>query len=297
MTEEPITTPVARETFSSSPTLGKLADALAKAQGAILGAKKDASNPFFHSKYADLAAVWEACRAPLSANGLAVIQLPGRNGAGLYVDTILTHAEGEWISSRLYMTPVQDSPQGIGSAITYARRYGLQAIVGIAPEDDDGNAASGKTDDRHSDKAIDARQQNREEAARTARNAPIETEPRKGGSEAPVTNSTADHIATGPAPSLNVPPILWTGLTVINIEAVAGKTGKRVWTYFKVTFEREDKTQITANTFSEALNQQSLLIAQDPSNKVDVTVKPGKKPDTWELLSLAVVDEIPGIAS
>lgn len=162
MTEEPIIppniTPVTGETFSSSIVIGKLAEALAKAQGAIHGAKKDANNPFFHSKYADLASVWEACREPLSKNGLAIIQLPGSTEAGMFVDTILTHSTGEWISSRLFMTPVQDSPQGIGSAITYARRYGLQAMVGIAPEDDDGNAASNP-------KAIETRQQLREDAA------------------------------------------------------------------------------------------------------------------------------------
>lgn len=128
-----------------SATIGKLAEALCKAQASMNGAVKDSANPFYKSKYADLASVWDACRGPLSSNGLAVIQttVPSANGK-VGVETILAHQSGEWISGLLEMTPVKADPQGVGSAITYARRYGLQAIVGIAPEDDDGNAASGK---------------------------------------------------------------------------------------------------------------------------------------------------------
>ena len=129
--------------FASSETLGALSEALSKAQGEIEGARKDSANPFFRSRYADLASVWDACRAALSKHGLAVIQLPGLNDRGLFVDSILSHASGEWIASRLFITPLKNDPQGIGSAITYARRYGLQALVGIAPEDDDGVAAAG----------------------------------------------------------------------------------------------------------------------------------------------------------
>ena len=157
--------------FQSSLGIGKLTAALAQAQGQIEGAKKESDNPFFHSKYADLASVWEACRKPLADNQLAVIQLPGQNGNGLCVDTILSHSSGEWICSRLLVRPgytnregkfvALEDPQAIGSAITYARRYALQSIVGIAPEDDDGNAASGSG-------AIDRRQQHREESAAQA---------------------------------------------------------------------------------------------------------------------------------
>lgn len=128
-----------------SETLGKLALALSKAQGAMLGAAKGNENPFFHSKYADLASVWDACRKPLSDNELAVIQIvdDADKLGRIVVETTILHSSGEWFAGRIAMKPVKDDPQGIGSAITYARRYGLQAIVGVAPEDDDGNAASG----------------------------------------------------------------------------------------------------------------------------------------------------------
>jgi hypothetical protein len=127
-----------------SEQIGELAKALAVAQGKITGALKDSSNPFFKSRYADLASVWDACRGPLSDNGLAVVQLTESDDAGVYVSTTLAHSSGQWIRSRLRLTPKDSTPQGMGSAITYGRRYALAAIVGVAQVDDDGNAASGR---------------------------------------------------------------------------------------------------------------------------------------------------------
>jgi len=129
-----------------SETIGKLAEALAKAQAVMEGATKGSANPFFKSKYADLGAVWDACRKPLSDNGLSVVQvsefIPEQPDMVCVVTTLM-HASGEWIGGRLAVRPVKQDPQGVGSCITYLRRYSLQSIVGIAPEDDDGNAASG----------------------------------------------------------------------------------------------------------------------------------------------------------
>jgi len=129
-----------------SESIGELAKALAVAQGQISGAKKDSENPFFKSKYADLASVWDACRRPLSENGLSVVQMPRseitENATIIFVDTLLAHSSGEWVLESLSAVPVKDDPQGIGSCITYLRRYALGAVVGVAPEDDDGNAAS-----------------------------------------------------------------------------------------------------------------------------------------------------------
>jgi hypothetical protein len=128
-----------------SESIAKLAEALSKAQGKIKGAAKDTANPFFKSKYADLASVWDACRDQLSAHGLSVIQTTEDSPDGATVITTLSHSSGEWIRGRLTLKPVKNDPQGVGSAITYARRYALAAIVGVAPEDDDGEAASGRT--------------------------------------------------------------------------------------------------------------------------------------------------------
>jgi hypothetical protein len=128
--------------FARSESIAQLSAALSKAQGLILGAKKDAANPFFKSKYADLASVWEAIRGPLSANGLSIMQFPRSTDAGVEVETVLSHESGEWVSESLALPVAKADAQGIGSAITYARRYGLQAVAGVAPEDDDGNAAA-----------------------------------------------------------------------------------------------------------------------------------------------------------
>ena len=131
--------------MTHSDTIGTLAEALSKAQRTMKNAVKDSSNPFFKSKYADLASVSDACREELSANGLAVVQLPTMRDGKMVLEYMLMHSSGEFIGSELEMTPVKSDPQGIGSAITYARRYTLAAITGVATEDDDGNAASATT--------------------------------------------------------------------------------------------------------------------------------------------------------
>lgn len=133
--------------METSENINEISSALAKAQGQIENAIKDSSNPFFKSKYADLTSVWAACRKQLSENGLSVIQSPEESSHGISVVTMLCHSSGQWIRSK-YSMPCDSSkltPQVIGSAITYARRYALSAMVGIAPhDDDDGNEASNK---------------------------------------------------------------------------------------------------------------------------------------------------------
>lgn len=129
--------------LSQSTELDQLATALAIAQGSIQGAVKDRTNPAFKSSYADLASVWDACRAALSANGLSVSQHPGRLEDGsATVTTILLHKSGQHISSVCAALPRDQSPAAVGSVVTYLRRYALAAAVGVAPEDDDGQAAS-----------------------------------------------------------------------------------------------------------------------------------------------------------
>ncbi len=118
-------------------TLGKLAEALAKAQAGMEGAKKDSENPFFHQKYADLASIWDACRKPLSDNGLSVIQTTDNENGKVVIITTLIHSSGEWVRGKLAIKPMKEDPQALGSAITYGRRYALAAIVGVSPEEDD----------------------------------------------------------------------------------------------------------------------------------------------------------------
>lgn len=126
--------------------MDKLFGALAAAQSKIGAAAKDKTNPHFQSKYADLSSIWEACRGALSEQGIAVVQMPGYADGMVTVKTVLCHSSGQSIEGSLSL-PVSGGKMGvtaqtIGSAITYARRYALAAMVGVTPEDDDGNAAS-----------------------------------------------------------------------------------------------------------------------------------------------------------
>lgn len=138
-----------------SDSVAQLAEALAKAQGMITAALKDTEGQVGNQrrKYADLASVWEACRKPLSMYGLSVSQLIGGGADTLWLETYLMHASGEWMCSIFPLPAVgANQMQAAGSAITYARRYSLAAIVGVAPDDgdtpdlgdDDGEAAKGQ---------------------------------------------------------------------------------------------------------------------------------------------------------
>lgn len=193
--------------FYCSPTIGKIGAALAKAQGDMLPLYKDSDNPFFHSRYADLAACVAASRKALTDNGIAVYQ-----GSDLIYDddkgidwgsaivrkalkdnnvdpdklvgmpqfiykvsthSILIHTSGEWLRSDLTVVPKDGTPQGVGSAMTYSRRYLLCAQAGLAPEDDDGEAAQGRGNDRGGSKT------------------PPRASGRSGGSKAPSGGSSA----------------------------------------------------------------------------------------------------------
>lgn len=114
--------------------------ALVKAQKEMGAVVKNASNPHLKSKYADLGAVLDACQTALHSNGFAIMQPCGKDEFGAFVDTVLAHESGETLTSRVYLVVGKNDMQGVGSAITYARRYGLLGMTGLAPEDDDGEA-------------------------------------------------------------------------------------------------------------------------------------------------------------
>lgn len=128
--------------MNKSELIDALAKSLVKAQKEMGGAIKDSTNPFFKSGYADLESVWEACRVPLTSNGLCVVQTTRPVDDGVCVITSLLHESGQWMSGELIIKPNKNDAQGMGSAITYARRYALAAMVGVYQKDDDGNEAS-----------------------------------------------------------------------------------------------------------------------------------------------------------
>jgi len=121
----------------------KIATAFVKAQKAFGPALKSSTNPHFRSRYADLSACVEAVIDALNQNGIALMQQTCDSTDGVTVETVLIHESGEVITSgKLHVPAAKHDPQGYGSALTYARRYSLMAACGIAPEDDDGNAAT-----------------------------------------------------------------------------------------------------------------------------------------------------------
>jgi hypothetical protein len=125
----------------------QIATALVKAQKAFGPALKTATNPHFKSRYADLAACVEAVMDGLNNNGIALVQQLTESETGVIVETVFIHESGEMLNcGKLHVPAVKHDPQGYGSALTYARRYSLMAACGIAPEDDDGNAASRKVE-------------------------------------------------------------------------------------------------------------------------------------------------------
>lgn len=127
-----------------SDTIAELAKALSAAQAELPDAVASSKNPHFKSKYANLASVRETVNSVLPTHGLAYVQCCGNGDGFVTVETILMHSSGQWIADNLTLPVVKRDPQGYGSAITYARRYGLMAILGLsaADDDDDGNEAS-----------------------------------------------------------------------------------------------------------------------------------------------------------
>ncbi len=133
--------------MEKSESIKELSAAMVKFTGMMTKVKKDATNPFFKNKYASLSNIIEATQKPLSECGLAVLQLPaGEN----QLTTMLIHETGEYIAETYTMKPAKNDPQGIGSAITYQRRYAMGAVLNLnIDEDDDANQASKQTVSPH----------------------------------------------------------------------------------------------------------------------------------------------------
>lgn len=129
--------------ITHSETIAKVTAALVGVQSDVESVEKTSTNPHFGNNYADLNAFLHVLRIPLAAHGLMMMQGPGMEDGRVVLDTLLVHESGEWIRNRAAAPMQKNDPQGVGSAITYLRRYSLAALFAIPQEDDDGNAASG----------------------------------------------------------------------------------------------------------------------------------------------------------
>lgn len=254
-------------TIEMSPTIGQLAAALAAAQGEIIGAVADSVNPYYRSRYADLASVWEAIRGPLSRNGLAVIQLPSTTEGRVSVTSVLAHKSGEWIATTASATPPPKSDkkkedgkdeakvdtrgdaQAVGSCISYLRRYLLSAQVGVAQVDDDGNAATGVQVTEDQRPTRQARQRSAARRADTeAEVISIEQAPEQTTAHAPEQTT-----AQAPAPSAKV--------TVASLWARAQRAGKnedwwrQALATYGITKDRATHTSEKLALLSDAIDQ------------------------------------------
>ena len=126
-----------------SESILDLAKALTVLQGQLKTVPKDKVNPVHKSKYADLSAIWEMCRKPLADNGLSLVQTTEIAENNVILETTLLHSSGQWLRGKLSLNPAKLDPQGVGSSMTYGRRYAMCALLGIAAdEDDDGGGGS-----------------------------------------------------------------------------------------------------------------------------------------------------------
>ena len=209
----------------------KISAALVAAQKAFGPALKTSTNPHFKSRYADLSACLEAVIDGLNANGIALIQRPQPCESGVMIETLFVHESGESLSGGVLHVPAQkNDPQGYGSALTYARRYSLCAACGIAPEDDDGNAAS----------------------------------------------KPAKAKATPHAAEVST----LQGVKITSVTQREGETNGRKWTaHFIEAGGRK------CGTFSDTLASQA-TDAKDNGDTVNITVRPGKTADSFELVSI-----------
>lgn len=137
--------------MEKSESIKELACALNKAQGEMQKAHKKSENPYFNSSYANLSEVLTCVKEAFTSNGLSFTQMPSFDSGIAYVETLIMHNSGEWISSIAGSPLSKQNPQGIGDATTYLRRYSLAAVAGLAQQDDDGNSNSSNDEPKASD--------------------------------------------------------------------------------------------------------------------------------------------------
>jgi hypothetical protein len=176
----------------------QIAQALVKAQSRIKNASKDATNPHFRNDYATLESVIEAIKDIATQCEIAIVQTCGKDSEGHFLETHLFHTSGETISSRIYLVMDKQNMQGLGSAITYARRYSLAGLFMIGQEDDDGNGASKPKPSTPAQKPTQTPP--KPMGATTPSGVPVRTQPTR-----PTQNMTAQYMANNPPPSPQQP--------------------------------------------------------------------------------------------
>jgi len=240
-------------------------EALVAAIGELSNVAKTAANPFFKSKYAPLDAIIDATRPILAKHGLAVMQQPLFMEGTAGVETTVLHKGGHSTTSTLLLPLKDQSPQGVGSAITYARRYALAAVLGVASEDDDdGNISTGLSKSEKIQANIDS---SRPAVA-------------KAMDKNPSVRPPGNAVAT------------WRGVlpSQVKVAAQSKEGSAKKWTLYSVEFDDNGKT-IEAMTFDEKLFIAATEFGTN-GTLVDAGVAPGKKdPSKWELVTLTPTEK------
>jgi hypothetical protein len=244
-----------------SPTINKLAEALAKVQAELKPVPRNAENPFFKSSYADLSACIRHAAPLLAKHGLAVIQTGAESKEmEVAIRTTLVHSSGEWIDGVMAARPGKYDPQGSGSAVTYLRRYGYNAIVGLVQEgeDDDGNDAT-------QSKPADARPPAAKPAPKAVPAKPVKTE-KPGDFERIV-----DGVITG-------------DFVLKDYKTISSKPGaSKQWSGWEVILMSDDGFTITAGTLDRKLGDKLDTLK---GSVVTVSYQPGAKAGMFKLLAL-----------
>lgn len=217
-----------------SEQVNDLFAALSKAQGEMETAEKGGINPHFGKSYSQLSDVWAACRGPLAKHGLSVIQTTKPTPTGVCIITTLGHSSGQWIQGELTIIPDGTGAQKVGAAITYGRRFALMAMIGVAPEDDDGES-------------IQAKPKQHPKAGGQTTSQPAK--PQASG-VSPIKPSQASQVA--PESKSDQPPTRPDGeaLKRLYIEASNRKwTGDQVKSYMKRAFDVESSTFLTLQQY------------------------------------------------
>lgn len=226
--------------MNTSPEIDKIAAAMVQVQAQMKPAVKDATNPHFRTKYADLSAIWEACRKPLSDNGIFAAQDVTSDDHSVSVVTRLTHVSGQWMEFGPLRIPLsKHDAQGVGSGTSYGKRYSLSAALGVvAEDDDDGNRASERTPEQR-------QQDRRDNAAATQRVADRVREQKA---------QTNGHAAPPPNVNPQTGEITDDGLlTVRNVAETSGTNSKsgKAWTKFTIHFSDGSKASTFSGTFGD----------------------------------------------
>lgn len=229
--------------MNKSESISKIVPALLAAQRLMGAAKKGSTNPYFKSKYADLGSVLEACKDLLNENGITILQPHSADEFGAYVETLLVHESGEYVGSKTKIQVAKaNDPQALGSAITYARRYGLQSLLSMPAEDDDGESAMDRRSLRLNEESESGKEDNGGDKKKVSRNV-RNTKVSSGSKTTPVEKKIRSESKGKEAKRETINEMITKNAKVIDARGVMSMDDIKA--YMKSTYNVEKKEELT----------------------------------------------------